>query len=112
MADGREHIEDSYAIILDVASRLDGQKGSYSDDEFAELGRYVEAAQKWVGLCRKKVWLRGSEGTERAQKCLGSAQKLQAGLDQPSVAVDAAGDLAAQLESLARVIATKSQVLT
>ena len=112
MADGRQHIEDTRAIILEAAGGLDGFKDSMSDDQFAEFEMYMESTQKWVKMCRKKVWLRGKEGTDRAQRCLDSAQQLQASQDQPVAAVEAAGDLAAQLESLARVLATKSQVLT
>jgi len=112
MADGRQLIEDTRAIILDVAGGLDGFKDTMSDDQFAEFEMYVESAQKWVKICRKKVWLRSQEGTDRAQRCFDAAQRLDASQDQPTAALDAAGDLAAQLESLARVLATKSQVLT
>ena len=112
MADGRQHIEDTRAIILEVAAGLDGLKGTMSEGEHAEFEIYMADAQKWVNMCRRKVWLRGQEGTEKAQRCLDTAQVLQASLDQPAEAVDAAGDLSAQLESLARILATKSQVLT
>ena len=112
MADGRQHIEDARTIILEVAAKLDGLKDSISADEYAEFELYMTDAQKWVNMCRRKVWLRGKEGTDKAQRCLDTAQDLQASLDQPAVAVDAAGDLSAQLESLARILATKSQTLT
>ncbi len=112
MADGRQHIEDTRAIILEVAAGMDGFKDTMSDDEFAEFETYINSAQEWVKMCRRKVWLRGQEGTAKAQRCLDTAQELQASLDQPAQAVDAAGDLSAELESLARILATKSQVLT
>lgn len=112
MADGRQHIEDTRAIILEVAAGMDRIKETMSDDEFAEFEMYINSAQDWVKSCRRKVWLRGQEGTARAQRCLDTAQELQASLDQPAKAVDAAGDLSVQLESLARILATKSQVLT
>ena len=112
MADGRQIIEDTRTIILDVANQKDGLKDTFSDSQFTEFEHYVNEAQKWVGMCRRKVWLRGKEGTDRAQRCLDSAQALQSSLDQPAVAVDAAGDLSAQLESLARIVSTKSQTLT
>lgn len=112
MADGRQHIEDTRTIILEVAAGLDGFKGTMSADEFAEFEIYMTDAQKWVKMCRRKVWLRGKEGTDKAQRCLDTAQELQASLDQPAQAVDAAGDLSALLESLARILATKSQTLT
>ena len=112
MADGRQHIEDTRAIILEVAAGMDGIMETMSDDEYTEFEMYINSAQDWVESCRKKVWLRGQEGTAKAQRCLDTAQELQGSLHQPTKAVDAAGDLSAQLESLARVLATKSQTLT
>jgi hypothetical protein len=112
MADGRQHIEDTYAIISDVASRFDGWKDNLSGDDLAEFEMYLESAQKWVKLCRGKVWLRGKEGTDRAQECLDAARKLQSSLDEPAAAIDAVADTSMRLESLARVVATKSQVMT
>ena len=112
MADGRNHIEEVHTILFDLVSRLEEQKGSYPDDKLAELQKYLQAAQNHVRSCRKKVWLRSKEGTEMAQKCLEYAQELQSGYDQSSVAVGAAQNLMAQLESLARLVASKSQVLT
>ena len=112
MADGRDHIEEVHTILVDLVSRLEEQKGNYPDDKLDELQKNLQAAQTHLRSCRKKVWLRSKEGTEMAQKGLEYAQKLQKGYDQPAVAVDAAQNLAAQLESLARLIASKSQVLT
>jgi hypothetical protein len=112
MADGRQHIEDTYGIISDLAGRLDGLKGAFSGDEYAEFEMYLESAQKWVKLCRGKVWLRGKEGTEKAQQCLDAANEIQPSLDDPAAAIDSLADLSTRLESLARVVATKSQVMT
>ena len=112
MTDGRQIIEDTHSIIMGVSNGLDNVEGNFSEEEFAEFKLYVVEAQKWVRLCRKKVWLRGKEGTDMAQGCLDAALDLKAALDDPSRAVDAAGDVSSKLESLARVIATKSQVLT
>ncbi|MDY7076778.1 MAG: hypothetical protein SXV54_07605 [Chloroflexota bacterium] len=112
MVDGRQLIEDTRNIILEVSAGLDAQKGTFSDEQFAEFEMYIESAQKWVKLCRKKVWLRGKEGTDMAQRCLSAADRLQTSLDKPAVAIVAAADVSTQLESLARVISTKSQVLT
>jgi hypothetical protein len=47
-----------------------------------------------------------------AQACLDAANTLLAGLAAPEVAMEAASDLAYRLESLARLLSTKSQVLT
>ena len=112
MADGRQLIENTRSIILEVTTGLDGHRDAYSDEEFTEFGMYLESAQKWVKLCRKKVWLRSKEGTDRAQRCLNAANRLQSSLDEPAAAIDAAADISTQLESLARIISTKSQVLT
>jgi len=112
MTDGRQLIEDTRAIILEIAAGLDSLKEPFSDDEFAEFEMYLESAQKWVKLCRKKVWLRGKEGTDMAQGCLEAAERLQASLDDPEAAIDAMAEVSSKLESLARVISTKSQVLT
>lgn len=112
MADGRQHIEDTRTIILETAAGLDNLEDSYSEEEFAEFEEYLEDAQKWVQMCRRKVWLRGQEGTAMAQGCLDAANQLQAHINEPSIAVEALADLSFKLESLARVLATKSQVLT
>jgi hypothetical protein len=112
MADGRQHIEDTRAIILEAAAGLDDLKGTFSEDEFDEFETYLESAQKWVELCRRKVWLRGQEGTAMAQGCLDSANQLQAAIKEPDDAIEAVAEVSYRLESLARVLSTKSQVLT
>lgn len=112
MADGRQLIEETRDILLDVSARTGDPEGTYTDEERAELERYLEDGRKWVKLCRKKVWLRGQEGTGRAQACLDVAVKLQNSLAEAAVAVEAAADLSQRLDSLARLIATKAQVLT
>jgi hypothetical protein len=112
MADGRTIIEDVRGIIQEVSNGLDDLKETFSDAQFSELEGYVEASSKWVKLCRKKVWLRGKQGTDMAQECLDAATELRASLDDPPAAIDACADLAQQLEVLARLIATKAQVLT
>jgi hypothetical protein len=112
MADGRQLIEDTRNIILEIEGRRNDVEGSFSGDEFTEFTLYIESALKWVELCRRKVWLRGKEGTDMAQECLVAANELAASLENPAAAVDAAADVSAQLEALARVISTKSQVLT
>lgn len=111
MADGRQHIEDTRTIILEVAGGLDGYKNTMSEDQFAEFELYTESAQKWVKLCRRKVWLRGQEGTAVAQRCLNSANELRTAND-PETAIEAMAEVSAKLESLARLLSTKSQVLT
>ncbi|MGC8826509.1 MAG: hypothetical protein ACP5TV_05830 [Anaerolineae bacterium] len=112
MADGRDLIEETVVIIGQLVERLPAVKPQYSDEEFKELESYLESASKWVASCRKKVWLRGKEGTDMAQKCLDAAKHLQEVLDKPAAALETAADLTYQLENLARVIATKSQVMT
>ena len=112
VADGRQHIEDTTAIIEEVSARLGDLKDGYSADQLAELEMYLESAQKWVKLCRRKVWLRGQEGTAMAQGCLDSANQLQAAMKEPDDAIEAVAELSYKLESLARVLSTKSQVLT
>jgi len=112
MADGRDLMEEVREIIMDLSSKTDDLEATYPESTLAELKSYLEEADKWVKLCRKKVWLRGLEGTEKAQACLDTANKLQDSWEQPAVAVEAAADLASKLDSLARLIATKSQVLT
>ncbi len=112
MADGRQLIEDTRAVILEVANGCDALRDTFTDEEIAEFEVYLEAAQKWVKLCRRKVWLRSQEGTEMAQRCLDAARRLQTSLGDPPAAVDAMAEVSSNLESLARVIATKSQVLT
>jgi hypothetical protein len=112
VADGRQHIEDTYDVIQEVSDQIGDLKDNYSADEFAELEIYLESAQKWVKLCRRKVWLRGQEGTAMAQGCLDSANRLETALDDPAAGIDTMAELSAKLESLARVLSTKSQVLT
>lgn len=112
VADGRDLIEETVVIIGQLVEKLPAVKPHYSDEEFKELESYLESAGKWVAACRKKVWLRGKEGTDMAQKCLDVAKHLQEVLDKPAAALETAADLAYQLENLARVIATKSQVMT
>ena len=112
MADGRDIIEQAYETLMQVSGKTDELKGGYSKDEHIELTEILEGAQKWVGLCRRKIWLRGKEGTDLAQGCLDAASRLQASLGQPVDAIEAAADLSARSEALARLISTKSQVLT
>lgn len=112
MADGRELIEQVVVILGQLPAQVDAVKGSYSDDERTELDEIVEGANKWVGMCRKKQWLRGAEGTAMAQGCLDAAQRMQDSLDTPASAIDEAADLTSQLERLARLLATKSTVMT
>ncbi len=112
MADGRDLIEETVAIIGQIKEGLPAVQPHYSADELEELKSYLESAGKWVAACRKKVWLRGQEGTSMAQKCLDVAKHLQEILDKPAAALETAADLSYQLENLARVIATKSQVMT
>jgi hypothetical protein len=47
-----------------------------------------------------------------AQGCRDAAQRLQDSLAEPAAAIDEAADLASQLERLARLLATKSTVMT
>jgi hypothetical protein len=112
MADGRDIIEQVHAIIQEVSGRLAGLKPTFSDQELAEFTGYIESSQKWLKLCRKKVWLRGAEGTGMAQVCLDKATQLRDSLSDPCPANVAAAALSQQLESLARVISTKAQILT
>ncbi|MDY7039684.1 MAG: hypothetical protein SVX38_02345 [Chloroflexota bacterium] len=112
MADGRDIIEEVYKIITEVSNGLDDLKGTFSGEQFSELEGFVESSKKWIRLCRRKVWLRGREGTELAQGCLDAANEFKAALNDPAAANEAAADLSRQLESLARLIATKVQVLT
>lgn len=112
MADGRDHIEDTNTIIQEVAEQLGELGDTYSADQLDEFETYLESAQKWVKLCRRKVWLRGQEGTAMAQGCLDSANQLQAAIKEPDEAIEALADVSYKLESLARVLSTKSQVLT
>jgi hypothetical protein len=112
MADGRDLIEETYQIVTEIAGKMDELKDPFPEETFSEFEWEIEASVKWAKLCRRKVWLRGAEGTQMAQGCLTAARKLQGVLDDPPAAVEAATDLSLQLETLARVIATKSQVLT
>jgi hypothetical protein len=112
VADGRDHIEDTYSIIQEVSGQLGDLTNEYSADELAEFEMYLESAQKWVQLCRRKVWLRGQQGTSMALGCLESAQRLQTDINAPEAGIDTMAELSSKLESLARLLATKSQVLT
>ncbi len=112
MADGRQMIEEVYKTITGISERLEELKGNFSEDAFAEFEGAIESCLKWGKLCRGKVWLRTAEGTDRAQGCFDAAERLMAGLDNPETAGAEADDLAAQLESLARILATKSQIIT
>jgi hypothetical protein len=112
VADGRDLIEEAYALLTQVKGKAEELKAGYSADEFTELSEILQGADKWVGLCRRKIWLRGKEGTDLAQGCLDVAKQLAAAMARPTEAIEAAADLSARSESLARLISTKSQVLT
>ena len=112
MADGREIIEEAYKIITGISHGLGELKGIYSEEAFAEFEESIGSCVKWAKLCRNKVWLRTGEGIERAQPCLDAANRLKANVANPDAANDAASDLSSQLETLARIIATKAQVIT
>jgi hypothetical protein len=112
MADGRDLIEETYQIVVEIAARKSELGPLFPEQIFSEFEGEMEAADKWIKLCRRKVWLRGAEGTRMAEGCLAAAHGLQAALGDPPAALEAAADLSLQLETLARVIATKSQVLT
>lgn len=112
MADGRESIEQIIVILGQVPAQVEPVAGVYSADQRTELDEILESATKWAGMCRKKQWLRGLEGTSMAQGCLDAAQRLQVSLGEPAVAIDDAADLSSQLERLARLVATKSTVMT
>lgn len=112
MADGREIIEEVYRIVSEISDGLPALKGSLPSETWSELEWEMQSATKWVGMCRDKVWLRGKQGTDMAQTCLDAARKLQASLHNPSTVLEAAAGLSTELETLARVIASKVQVLT
>ena len=112
MADGRELIEQAYQIITELASKGDGLVKGFTPDQAEEFKAEMEAAVKWVKLCRDKVWLRGKQGTDMARECLDSANRLKAELANAPAAVEAVADLSLRLETLARLIASKVQVLT
>jgi hypothetical protein len=112
VADGRELIEEVVAILGQLPDQLQAVEGSYSADERTEMDEILAGADKWVGMCRKKQWLRGAEGTGMAHGCLDVAKRLQGSLGNPTAAIDDAADLASQLERLARLLATKSTVMT
>ena len=112
MTDGREIIEEAYKIIMGVSGGLGELKGSYSEEAFAEFEESIGSCLKWAKLCRNKVWLRTGEGIDRARTCLDAANRLKANLGVPAAASEAAAELSSQLESLARIIATKAQVIT
>ncbi len=112
MADGRDIIEEVYGIVKEVSGEFGDLKGPFSDEEFSEFEGYIASAMKWVKLCRRKIWLRGKQGTDMARECLDAANQLKVALDDPPAAKEAAADLAQRLEALARLVATKAQVLT
>lgn len=112
MADGRDLIEQIVVILGKLPGQMEGVAGSYSDDQREELDEILASANKWVGMCRRKQWLRGMEGTKMAQGCLDAAQRMQASLADPATAIDEAASLASQSETLARLVATKSTVMT
>lgn len=112
MADGRELIEQAYQIITELASKGDSLVKDLADDQADEFKTEMDAAVKWVKLCRDKVWLRGKQGTDMAQECLESANRLKAAIADPAAMVEAVADLSLRLETLARLIASKVQVLT
>jgi hypothetical protein len=112
VADGRELIEQIVVILGEVPAQVKAVAGGYSADQRIELDEILAGATKWVGMCRKKQWLRGVEGTGMAQGCLDAAQRLQNSLADPATAIDEAADLSSQLERLARLVATKSTVMT
>jgi hypothetical protein len=108
MADGRQIINETYKIIKEVSEELQGQKDNHSED----LEKDVGICLKWVQKCQNKVWLRSKEGTDLAQGCRDEAERLKENLTDASVAIEAALDLSMQLESLAKIIASKATVLT
>lgn len=112
MADGRELIEQVYQVVIELAGKGDGLVKGLAEDQAEEFRGEMEAAVKWVKLCRDKVWLRGKQGTDMAQGCLESANRLKASIGDPAAAVEAVADLSLRLETLARLIASKVQVLT
>ena len=112
MADGRELIEQAYQIITELASKGDSLVKDLADDQADEFKTEMDAAVKWVKLCRDKVWLRGKQGTDMAQEGLESANRLKAAIADPAAMVEAVADLSLRLETLARLIASKVQVLT
>ncbi len=112
MADGREIVEEAYKIVVGVSEGLGELKGSFTEETFADFEGSIGSAIKWAKLCRNKVWLRGAEGTGLAQGCLEAAKRLKADLGTPDTANEDAAALASEFESLARIIATKVQVIT
>jgi hypothetical protein len=108
MSDGRQIINETYKIIKEVSEELEGQK----DNRFEDLKKDVGVCLKWAQKCQNKVWLRSKEGTDLAQGCRDEAEKLKKHLTDASVAPEAALDLSMQLESLAKIIASKATVLT
>ena len=112
MADGRDLIEEAYKIVTELTGSLDGVIASFSADAAKEYKSELEAAMKWAKLCRDKVWLRGKQGTDMAQDCLSSAKRLQESLTDAAAAIEGVADLSLRLETLARLIASKVQVLT
>jgi hypothetical protein len=105
-------VEEAYQVVVWVAGERDGLQGTYSAEELTELDSVIASCAKWAKLCRGKVWLRSAEGTARSEGCLVAASELKTNIGKPAAAIDAAIDLSSQLESLARVIATKAQVIT
>lgn len=112
MADGREIIEEIITLLNEISEKKEGVKDKYSAQDLEDLEASLASAQKWAAFCRRKVWLRGKEGTDMAQGCLDATKELAEVLDMPAKALEAAANAAYLLESLARVVATKSQVMT
>ena len=108
MNDGRQIINETYKIIKEVSGELEGQR----DNHFKDLNKDIGVCLKWAQKCQNKVWLRSKEGTDLAQGCKDEAEKLKKHLTDGSVALEAALDLSMQLESLAKIIASKATVLT
>ena len=112
MADGRQIINETNKIVKEVSEKLEAVKGKYSEEDFSTLKADVDASLKWVKKCKNKVWLRSKEGTDLARGCLKEAEKLKGGLEDVSTTREAATSLSMQLESLAKIIASKASVMT
>ena len=54
MADGRDHIESTWAIVTEMADKADELRAGMSDAQVEEFNMYLESAQKWGALCRRK----------------------------------------------------------
>lgn len=112
MADGRDYIEEAYRSISAISEGMGAQKEAYPEGAFADFEAGVAGSLKWAKVCRGKVWLRTGEGTAMASSCLDTANELKANLGEPSAAAESALTLTSQLEALARVLASKAQVIT